>query len=205
MPDSGIADGTVYTSSFHDSYVRQQVITTCTSGTRPTGTEGRFIYETDTDRLKYYDGAAWQTALQLGASSRVGGSWTRVATQTISISVTTDVLWDTEGYDSDGFLTPSASTATVPSGSGGIYVATAKIVWSADSTPARMALVWSLGGVTYYDMTEIGSSAMPVGFQQGISGMAVMAAADTVKCEIRHASAASKTITGRFDLYRLAN
>lgn len=59
MPDSGIADGTAYTSAFHDPYVRQQVVTQCTSGTRPTGVEGRMIAETDTNLFQVYAGAAW--------------------------------------------------------------------------------------------------------------------------------------------------
>lgn len=60
MPDSGLTDNvSYYTSSFHDTYVRQQVITTCTSATRPTTVEGRVIYETDTDLLLCYSGTAW--------------------------------------------------------------------------------------------------------------------------------------------------
>lgn len=59
MPDSGITDGTTFTSSFWDTYARQQVVTQCTSGARPTGVEGRLISETDTDRIMWYTGAAW--------------------------------------------------------------------------------------------------------------------------------------------------
>lgn len=59
MPDSGIADGSSFTSSFFDTYVRQQVVVQCTSGARPTSIEGRLIYETDTDRLLMYDGTGW--------------------------------------------------------------------------------------------------------------------------------------------------
>lgn len=59
MPDAGIADGAVYTSAFHDTYVRQQVIATVTSGTRPAHLDGRVIYETDTDRTLQSDGTGW--------------------------------------------------------------------------------------------------------------------------------------------------
>lgn len=59
MPDSGIADGASFTSAFFDDYVREQVVCTCTSGTRPTSIEGRCIYETDTDRLMVYNGTGW--------------------------------------------------------------------------------------------------------------------------------------------------
>ena len=43
-----------------------QCVTTCTSSTRPTGIEGRLIFETDTDRVMIYDGTGWR---QFGGSS----------------------------------------------------------------------------------------------------------------------------------------
>jgi hypothetical protein len=68
MPDSGIADGSSFTSAFWDDYVREQVVTTCTSGTRPAGVEGRFIYETDTNKLRVYDGSTWDEVWAEGSS-----------------------------------------------------------------------------------------------------------------------------------------
>lgn len=59
MPDSNLADNSVLTSSFYNTYIREQVVVTCTSSTRPTGVEGRLIYETDTNRLMRYDGTGW--------------------------------------------------------------------------------------------------------------------------------------------------
>lgn len=59
MPDSGIANGATFTSSFWDTYARQQVVAQVTSATRPTNIEGRLIYETDTDRVLLGDGSNW--------------------------------------------------------------------------------------------------------------------------------------------------
>lgn len=59
MPDSGLADGATLTSAFYDDYIREQVIVTCLSSARPSSVEGRCIYETDTDRMMVYNGAAW--------------------------------------------------------------------------------------------------------------------------------------------------
>lgn len=60
MPDTGLTDNvSVYTSAFHDANVRQQVVTTCTSATRPTGVEGRMIAETDTNGFQVHTGSAW--------------------------------------------------------------------------------------------------------------------------------------------------
>lgn len=59
MPDSDLADGAVLTNSFYTTYLRQQVVVTCTAATRPTGVEGRLIYETDTDQVMCYNGSTW--------------------------------------------------------------------------------------------------------------------------------------------------
>jgi hypothetical protein len=68
MPDSGIADGASFTSAFYDDYIREQVVATCTSGTRPTGVEGRLIFETDTNKLKVYNGSTWEDIYMAGAT-----------------------------------------------------------------------------------------------------------------------------------------
>jgi hypothetical protein len=74
MPDTALTDGTVLTESFWTPNVRQQVITTCTSATRPTGVEGRYIHETDTELLYCHNGTGWE---QVGG---VGG-WTSFTPQ----------------------------------------------------------------------------------------------------------------------------
>jgi hypothetical protein len=69
MPYTTRADGDVITASSHNANCRDQVVSTVTSGTRPSGTEGQIIYETDTDLYRAYLGGwidwgslgAWQT------------------------------------------------------------------------------------------------------------------------------------------------
>lgn len=78
MPDSGISDGSVYTSSFHDSYVRQQVVAQVTSSTRPTGVEGRLIAESDTDLLQVYDGSGWVPFGGWGSWTAFTPSWSGI-------------------------------------------------------------------------------------------------------------------------------
>ena len=58
--------------------VVEQIVTPCTSATRPAGVEGRLIFETDTDDLLVYDGAAWVPI----ASSGGVASWTPTLTAT---------------------------------------------------------------------------------------------------------------------------
>lgn len=62
MPDANLPDDTVITSSFYNTYIREQVVVTCTSATRPTGVTGRLIYETDTKTFSVYNGSAWMPA-----------------------------------------------------------------------------------------------------------------------------------------------
>ena len=59
MPNYSAVSGSPFNAADYNANVRDQVVTTCTSATRPTGTEGQFIYETDTDRGYYYNGG-WQ-------------------------------------------------------------------------------------------------------------------------------------------------
>lgn len=78
MPDSGIADGSTLTSAFWDTYVREQVVTTCTSATRPSSVEGRCIWETDTNQLLVFNGSAWV------AVRGTSGTWTPSLTASTS-------------------------------------------------------------------------------------------------------------------------
>lgn len=87
MPDSDLADASVLTSSFYNTYLRQQVVVTCTSATRPTGVEGRHIFETDTDRVLYYSGAAWVIL------SEPIQSWSPTITQSSSVAGTVNRGW----------------------------------------------------------------------------------------------------------------
>jgi len=68
MPVKDWATNDVPTASDFNTQFRDQVISTVTSATRPTGTEGQLIYETDTDLCYLYNGG-W---VRFGA----GGGWT---------------------------------------------------------------------------------------------------------------------------------
>jgi hypothetical protein len=68
----------------YNANVRDQVITQCTSGTRPaTPVEGQHIHETDTDLLYCYNGTGWE---QVGG---IGG-WTTFTPQ-IDQGATTNI------------------------------------------------------------------------------------------------------------------
>jgi hypothetical protein len=77
VPYNTKADGDGLTASFINANWRDQVVSTVTSGSRPSGTEGQFIYETDTDRVYGYNGG-WIQFGSLGAHTSftptVGGT-----------------------------------------------------------------------------------------------------------------------------------
>ena len=53
--------GSVLTAADVNDYLMEQVVITCTSGTRPgSPNEGMTIYETDTDYIRVYNGSAWR-------------------------------------------------------------------------------------------------------------------------------------------------
>lgn len=60
MPDNNLTDGSVFTSSFYNTNIREQVIATVTSSTRPSHAEGRVIYETDTGKFMVSNGTGWR-------------------------------------------------------------------------------------------------------------------------------------------------
>lgn len=61
--------GSVLTAADVNDYLMEQTVISCTSGTRPASpNEGMTIYETDTNRYMFYNGAAWDYVF--GASIR---------------------------------------------------------------------------------------------------------------------------------------
>lgn len=75
------ADGDVVTAADLNGFVRDQWITVCTAGTRPTTTqEGRTIFETDTDRYYWWNGASWADLATVGAWP----TWTPTVTQGVT-------------------------------------------------------------------------------------------------------------------------
>lgn len=64
MSDKYLGDMSTLTADIWNDSAVDQAICTVTSGTRPTGVEGRLIYETDTKRTLRYDGSSWLTVWQ---------------------------------------------------------------------------------------------------------------------------------------------
>ena len=201
MPDAGLADGSVLTSANYDTYLRQQVVAQVTSGTRPTGVEGRIITETDTDRIVCYDGSSWVRIGGYTSTGRTGVSLARFfTTQTINQNTWTAISWDVETVDTDGFIAVTSDTITIPSGLGGVYMATASV--SYNLTPGTDAAI-----EFYVNGASNGRFAVGNGSQMtscGATAVLVVAAADTVQVRVYQSAAATRTLAGSLWMYRVA-
>jgi hypothetical protein len=82
VPINTVADNDVLTASFWNTNVRDQVVSTTTSGALPGGTEGQMVYETDNNRYQAYNGAfmefgrlsgntTWVPQIDQGASTNI--------------------------------------------------------------------------------------------------------------------------------------
>jgi hypothetical protein len=70
MPFRVFTTGEVLTDTLLQDYLMEQVVITCTSGTRPSSpTDGMVIFETDTDMLRAYSNGSWTVVQQLGPGS----------------------------------------------------------------------------------------------------------------------------------------
>ena len=201
MPDAGLADGSVLTSANYDTYLRQQVVAQVTSGTRPTGVEGRLVTETDTDRIVCYDGTNWVRVGNYSSAGRSGVQLARFATQSIptGTGTFTAVSWDVETTDTDGYITATSDTITVPTGLGGLYAISAVMTWA--STPGTNSTI-----EVYVNGT---SWRHPIGAATQMTTCAVsvivpVAAAQTVQIRLSQGSGAAINVTGNLEMWRLS-
>lgn len=67
MAYKAFTNGSILTDTDLNTYLMRQTVIVCTSGTRPPSpVEGMVIFETDTNRLNVYTGAAWDTVHTTG-------------------------------------------------------------------------------------------------------------------------------------------
>ncbi len=91
------------------------------------------IFETDTGRIKYWDGTNWIWE----AGNPPGCNLERQAALTIAHNTPTTVAIDAEIWDTDGFHTGTDGFATIPAGLGGDYLVTARARYVANATGTR--------------------------------------------------------------------
>lgn len=158
--------------------------------------EGQVVAVLDKDRFEMYDGSAWQRGENWAAAGRTGCSLLRSAVQSIPNNTTTDISFDTESFDSDGFITVTATTATIPAGLGGLYDITAQVEFAASGTYDSAVNVVA-GGVQY---PQVGANLFA---RQAIGLPAVpLAAGATVKVQAHQVSGGALNAQAILHLYR---
>lgn len=170
----------------------------CTSSTRPTSPlyEGLEIYETDTDRQYVYTGTSWQFVRHYSATGRPGAILTG-ATQTVVTGTATDITWNTEVSDVDGWIAAPGTTLTTPAGWGGRYYIFCNGSWSAAA------------GTSQHIVIDVNGSARAEGmvdgtFSRPAASLAItLAAGDTIKCRVFHNAGANRDFTPRLEIMYL--
>jgi len=162
--------------------------------------EGMTCKVTGDDREYTYTGSAWTITGWHAAAGRVGGSWSRGAAQSIPDAANTNVSWDTEAFDSGGFLAHHATTGTtftVPSGSGGVYGWGVALVMAASPTIGVLRVMRNTSEVLA--ATNIDAFAA-----FSVGGTVPLGAGDTIVSVVYQDSAGAINLnSGTFHIYRI--
>ena len=139
------------------------------------------------------------------SGGEVGCRLRRVANQLINNATDTAISWDQEDQDTDGFITTTSATITIPTGLGGLYA----ITMYAKSTA-------NLNGRTYIDLVLTSAiTGIPVNLRTVIatgnndsrylaSETIPLLAADTFQVHVFHTIGAADNHTAWMSCYRIA-
>jgi hypothetical protein len=200
-----LADGAVaVTANLVDGIVTQAKLATgmrapvtCTAATRPgSPAEGDIIYETDTDRVLIYTGAAWVRVAWNTAAARTGITLRRAAVQTVATTSVTNVSFDTEDFDSDGFIAVTSATVTVPANLGGLYSLSLLVSGALGGTEFRRFAQITADGDVYRAGDQLED-------MHSVALTRPLDAADVVTCQYFQQSGGDMSVTARFDMYRI--
>ena len=199
VPDATTNQGV--TSSWIDTNLSNQVVSTVLAAGKPAGTEGQLISVTDTDRGECYDSGGWTRIFNWSSAGRTSCRLRRVATQAVLTATDTPISWDTEDADTDGFIAVTGDTITIPAGLPGVYLLTTSLAW-ASSPGTNNNLRYEIGGTTGDYRVSCGSST--VSYQAvNLCSAITLAATNTIKVRCYQGSGSSINITAEFQLYRL--
>lgn len=120
----------------------------------------------------------------------------RAATQSILTATNTDVSWDTEDYDVDGFIAVPGTTMTVPVGADGTYAMAARVTFAIPSTVTISIVDASL---TYAQGS--GTTANP---DTIVHCTTYLAAGVAIRLNINQTSGSARNITARMAMIRLS-
>lgn len=155
--------------------------------------EGMVAVITADDRWWIYSGSAWVFGGNYTSTSRSGVILTDVA-QTIGTGVPADITWTTEVSDVDGWTSGGSATLTVPTGWDGRYIITYQGTWTSSVTASSCSLFVNGASVA------IGSPDAATWNRNTLTILQTLAAADTVKIQVLHASGVNKDVSSRLEV-----
>lgn len=125
------------------------------------------------------------------------------ATQTITTSTTTNLVWNTELVDDEGWHSIVANTDRVTVTEAGEYLATAYIEWDADPTGQRLLRIRDSAGNVWALVRDLGETGISTA--QSVTGERTLAAGAYVFVDVFQSSGANRTISTfpRFTLIKL--
>ena len=193
------ASGTTwYHAPTVNDYVR--VVTSAPSGTG-LPFDGQPWYHQSEKRLYLSEAGAGVRIGHTTSAGRTGGTWTRSGNQSINNGTETAITFTAESFDSDGFLTPTSGSVTIPSGLGGIYAFDVAYTWET-SVPTLGAQGVRVGSTPRITLNGLGSYSGST--RVGYSGTIVVAAGDVVTFFTVQNNGSSKNITeATLNFYRL--
>lgn len=135
-------------------------------------------------------GRAW-------APTKTGWDVLTSAAQSIPNAASTAFTWDTEATDTDGYHATNATTVVVPTGLGGVYTLGFMVTATATLT-GRCFLDLGLGGSNYRLPFASGDD------RAALSITVYVPDSTTIAATVFHSSGAARTMTARFQGWRVA-
>ncbi|HKY76004.1 MAG TPA: hypothetical protein VJS45_07685 [Acidimicrobiia bacterium] len=173
---------------------RADFVQILTASTRPSSNdrfEGMPIWETDTDRLMLFDGAAWQPAYN---PPRAGAS--RTTNLSIGNNAWERVTFTTEDVDTDGMYADGGSEDRFTCVTPGRYLVVFTVAFASNTTGLRgYALAKGVTVGAGFFAETLQSVATSGGHACTIAGEVVLAAAETVSCQVFQNSGGALNIT----------
>lgn len=146
--------------------------------------------------LMVRSGGAWVEGKMVG---RVGCTVRRAANQNIPSGILTAYSFDTEDYDSDGFIAVTATTITIPTGLGGIYAIAGKNNSGNNGSNRVLKIVTS--GAGDYSMCDLQNLAVADNYGFGIT--VLLAAGATIQLQAYQSTGGGVNHQARMDVYRV--
>lgn len=153
------------------------------------------IRQVGTNLVGTYKPTATDTILA-SSPDRVGVTLRRAASQSIPDAAEASITWDTEDFDSHGFIAVPSTTITVPAGLGGVYVMTAIGQLPAEPTVSQYSYITAAGQVYL-------NSAAAVRRFYFITAVANLNAGNGVTFTVFQDHTGAQNFTGRFEMFRL--